>query len=158
MTYALAGQQVVTLASMAEGLLRRLVSVARQAGVDLPTRQVIYMTTVPMDCAQVAVLFNGWQAEPASADMTTCGVTRWAARFGVGISRPSGAVPDRSGQPPSAASMSAAAAVSSQDAELLLELLQGIGEFLGDVIIETGAPEGAFQSTTLSVVIPAGVL
>jgi hypothetical protein len=157
-TYALAAGQLVTLSTMAQGLLGRLVAVARRAGVDLPERQVIYMTTVPVDCAQVVVLFNGWQAEPATGEMLQCSVARWAARFGVAITRATPAVPSKGGLPPSASVMSAAAEIASQDAELLLSLLQELGEFLGDVVIETGAPEGAYQTTTLSVVLPAGVI
>jgi hypothetical protein len=154
--YALVGdQQLATLAGMADGVLRRLVSVARTAGVDLPTRQIIYPTTVPLDCAQVAVVFNGWQAEPQGDGMIQCFNARWAARIGVGITRPTPAMPSKGGQPPAAASMSAAAKVASDDAELLLQLLQVLPEFGADVLIETGPPEGAFQTVTLSVVVTA---
>lgn len=156
MTYAVStGQQVATLAGMAHGILQRLQGVARQAGVDLPSRQVIYPTTVPLDCAQVAVVFNGWQAEPQGEGLINCFNAVWAARIGVGITRPCAAIPKRDGQPPSPEAMITMAQQASDDAELLLQLLQTLPAFGADVLIETGPPEGALQTTTLSVVVAA---
>lgn len=157
MTYAVDGaaQQTATLAGMAHGILQRLNSAARQMGVDLPARQVIYPTTVPLDCAQVAVVFNGWQAEPQGDGLINCFNAVWAARMGVGITRPCAAIPQRSGQPPTPESMIAMAQQASDDAELLLSLLQQLPAFGADVMVETGPPEGALQTTTLSVVVAA---
>lgn len=151
------GPKVVTLVSMAREILAALEQVALSAGVDLPDRRVVYMTPLPADCAQAGVLFSGWQLENTNDDMVVCQNERWLGRFSVLITRNSPAIPadEQNPKPPSTAKMLQAAMIASQDAELLISLLSGLGEVSGSATIETPATEGGLQSVLLSVLLPA---
>lgn len=147
--------RVTTLATMAQEILVRLNAVAAGAGALLPDRQIIYMTGVPLDCEQVAVAFGGWVPEPQLQGMTHCSTFRWAAQFGVGISRLTPAMPPRAGVAPRVEQMNAAAQISSDDAELLLALTFTFDEVGADVNITTPEPQGGYQAVMLTITIPA---
>lgn len=148
-----AAPTVATLYSMAEQIQAMLEQIAMQAGTALPDRKIIYMLPLPADCPQWGVLFSGWQLEDGGGRMVTCSTSRWLGRFSVLITRNTPAMPVKD-QPPPAGQMSAAAKVASDDAELLIELLNNLGE-VGDAAIETPAAEGGLQSVFLTVLLPA---
>lgn len=164
-SYLIAGQNpdytsspapvMATLFTMAQDILTRLVQIATQGGVILPDRRVIYMTPAPADCPQVAVLIGGWQGEPPWTGLIGCQEFRWTGRFMILITRKTCALPDLQGNPPSAALMTQAAQIASDDAELLLALVGGLGEIGDQLSIDTYAAEGGLQTTALSVVTPA---
>jgi hypothetical protein len=147
--------RVATLMSMCQEVLARLRNVAAEAGIKLPDRQFVHMTTAPLDCEQVAVVFNGWVGEPAVQDMVVCTQFRWCAQIGVAISRCTPAIPGRTSAAPKVEQMNAAAQIASDDAELLIALAMGFGEFGADLNITAQEPEGGYQAVTLSVRLPA---
>lgn len=153
----LAGPPVAaTLMTMARQILTALEGVARSAAVDLPERRVIYMTPMPADCAQVGVLFSGWEMENNDGGMINCQTARWLGRFTVLITRNSPAIPSgtQPPTPPTAAQMIAAADMAAGDAELMISLLQSFAEIAG-AAIQTPSVEGGLQSVVLTVLLPA---
>ena len=70
-----------------------------EAGIELPSRQLLYLTTAPADCEQVVVLFGGWSVQPQLPGLVSCMQARWCGTFGVMISRKTPALPQRDGQP-----------------------------------------------------------
>lgn len=152
---AQATPRVATLYSMAQEILTRLNQVAAGAGVDLPSRQFVYPTTVPADCEQVVVVIGGWSLAPVPSGFQDCLNAKWVGQFGVGITRCSPAIPSKNIPVPSVAKMNEAAAQSSDDAELLLMLVAGLGEMGPDTLVVTQEPEGGFQAVTLTVSLAA---
>lgn len=152
-----AGQpRTATLMTMAQDILVRLRNSAIELGVELPSRQFIYPTNVPIDCEQVAVVFNGWTGEPSEPGLVACMRFRWCGQFGVAIGRCTPAMPPRgSSSAPSVDKMMAAAALASADAELLIHLVSTFGEIGSDLTLITPEPEGGFQATFLQVTLPA---
>jgi hypothetical protein len=147
--------RVATLMSMSQEILMRLRNLAAGAGVSLPTRQLIHMSAVPMDCEQVTVAFGGWVGDPAAQGMTVCLNFRWCAQIGVAICRRTPAVPSRTTSAPPVEKMNAAAQVASDDAELLIELAMSFGEVGADLTLSTPEPEGGFQAVLLTATLPA---
>jgi hypothetical protein len=123
--------------------------------VPIPARQIIYMTPIPPDCEQVAVLFDGWQAYPPDAGMQVCSTFRWTARLMVMITRKSCAVPTQEGRLPAPELMTRAAEVSAIDAELMLGVVAALDELDATVTVETPSVDGGLQSVVLSLVVPA---
>jgi hypothetical protein len=147
---------LATLMTMAQQILVQLAGVARSAGAELPTRQIVYMTPMPADCAQVGVLFSGWEMENNSGDMITCQTARWVGRFTILITRNSPAIPPQTSPPtpPTAEQMTKAAQIASDDAELLISLLQTFTE-MASATIDTPSTEGGLQSVVATVLLPA---
>lgn len=145
-----------TLYEMAESLLGTTEQALLKRRLTIPARKVIYMGTIPADCEQLAVVFSTWTPTPPIEGLTVCLNYRWLGAFTVLITR--GCVPmvSKSGSPPSAASMSDAALVASNDANALLDVVASIGEHGGDVSVSTGAPQGGLQSTVLQIDLPIG--
>lgn len=150
-----AAPAVATLESMCQDLLALVEQAAVSLGVTLPERRLIYMAPMPADCPQVAVLMGGWTPEPQWDGLAVCPPGRWVAQLGVAITRVTPAKPSPSGELPRVSDMNAAARIASQDAEVLLEVVAGLGEVAGDVMVETPAAEGGLQSATLVVRVPA---
>jgi hypothetical protein len=149
------GPREVTLFSMAQTLLDLVTDLARDRNLDLPSRQIIYPAPIPADCPQVAVLFDSWQPMPPWESFETCRTFRWCGSFQLVISRATPAMPGRSGQAPSPDAMGLAAQIASADAELLIAVVDNLGEIGPELSIVTPAPEGGIQSTVLSVLLPA---
>lgn len=147
--------RVATLMTMATEILVRLNQLAAGVGLDLPTRQFVYPTTVPADCEQVVVVIGGWGLSPVPSGMTDCLTAKWVGQFGVGITRCTPAIPSKNIPTPSVAKMNEAAQISSDDAELLLQLVSVLGEMGPETAVLTQEPEGGFQSVTLTVSLPA---
>jgi hypothetical protein len=150
-----AAPTAATLASMCQNLMALVEQAAAGQGVALPERRVIYMAPMPADCPQVAVLMGGWAPEPQWDGLAVCQPARWVAQVGVVITRRSPAVPSASGDLPKPSALLDAARMASADAEVLLEVVGGLGEISGDVVIETPAAEGGLQSVTLAVRVAA---
>jgi hypothetical protein len=149
-----------TLYEMAQALLDIVRAAAVTRGIALPERQLVYPSPIPADCEQVAVLFTGWNPTPMpSPDGTTlCHMWRWVAPFSAIITRCTPAVlgkgkalrqvtPDQ---------MLAAARIASDDSEVLLEAMNGIGEVGADVSVAANPPSGGFQTVELNVSLISG--
>lgn len=147
--------RVATLMSMSQEILLRLRNLAAGAGISLPDRQLVHMSTVPVDCEQVVVAFGGWVGDPAAAGMTVCLNFRWCAQVGIAICRCTPATPSRTASAPPVDKMNAAAQIASDDAELLIELAMSFGEVGADLTLSTPEPEGGFQTVLLTVTLPA---
>lgn len=139
------------------GMAKEILAVAEQSllqlGLPLPARRFVYPSPVAVDCEQLAVVFSGWSVQPPLTESTSCSAFRWFGMFGVGISRPTPAL-QGSRSAPTVDAMEAAALLSSNDAEALLLVAAGFVE-LADISLQTPAPEGGYQTTSLSVMVPA---
>lgn len=154
-TSAAVQPRVATLMTMSQEIMARLRNVAAEDGCTLPSRQFTYMTSVPPDCEQVAVMFGGWVIDPPAEGMTICMNYRWCAQFGVAIVRCTPAMPTRAGVAPAVEKMDAAAQIASDDAELLIHLAGTFGEVGADLGLSTPEPEGGYQAVLLTVTLPA---
>jgi hypothetical protein len=143
-----------TLFSMAAGIRAVIEQAAAGRGLVLPKRQVTYLMPIPADCEQVAVVFGGWLPEPPWQGLQVCQTFRWLGRFGVMVTRKTPAIPAGSSAPP-VEWMEKAAMIASEDAEMLLEVVSSLGEVYSDLVVETPAPEGGYQTTALTVTLPA---
>lgn len=148
--------RLVTLMSMCQEILARLQACADGRGMLLPDRQFVYMTSVPIDCEQVAVMFGGWVGDPPAGGMVTCLNFRWCAQIGVAIGRCTPAIPNRgTTSAPPVGKMNAAAQIASDDAELLIELVSTFGEIGADMTLTTPEPDGGYQAVLLTCTLPA---
>jgi hypothetical protein len=145
-----------TLLLMAQDLMVRLQSCFLSQGVVPPDRSVIFMSPIPADCEQVAVLFAGWSPLPPWDTLTNCDSFRWIANFSVIITRCTPAISTRSGKAaPTPDLMLQAAQIASTDAEVLLCLVSTLGEIGADLNLVTMAPLGGMQTVELTVSLPA---
>jgi hypothetical protein len=153
-----------TLSEMGERLLDIVRAAAVSRGTALPGRQSVYMAPIPADCEQVAVLFTGWNPTPPPDGPTVCKPWRWLAPYSVIITRCTPAVPKvargkGTTVAPAPEKMIEAARLSSEDAEVLLEVVNRLDEIGGDVSIVANAPSGGFQTVELNVqLLPTGSL
>jgi hypothetical protein len=78
---------------VAQEVFDRLIQHASQAGIELPERQLIYLSPVPADCPMLAVLIGTVNLTPFSSDgLMVCPSGRWAVNIGVLITRKTCAV------------------------------------------------------------------
>jgi hypothetical protein len=161
-----------TLEEMAQALLELLRGAAVNRGITLPARQGIYMAPIPADCEQAIVLFTGWNPTPLGDTTTTtiCKPWRWLAPMSVIITRCTPAIPPAASsraaklterQPAalstvSTSQLSAAAKISSDDAEVLLEVVNRLGEIGADTTLAANPPSGAYQTVELNVSLVSG--
>ena len=148
-----------TLYDMGVRLLELVKATFTGEGIPLPGREVVYMSPIPADCEQVAVLFTGWNPWPAAEGPTTCENFRWFADFSVIVTRctPAVAPPNSKTLIPSPEKMKEAALLSSRDAEAFLLVLQNMGEFMTPSVI-VQAPQGGMQTVEFNVSLPAGAV
>jgi len=149
---------VQTLYSMADRLLELVKSNFLAAAVSLPEREVIYMSPIPADCEQVAVLFSGWNPYPMSDGPQVCAGYRWLADFSVIVTRCTPAIAPKTATKnltPAAEKMHEAAQMASRDSEILLSVLQDLSEFANPAVL-VQSPVGGLQTTELDVQIPIG--
>jgi hypothetical protein len=146
-----------TLYGIATDVLSRMAACALSVGVSLPSRQFVYPSQTVADCPQVAVTFSGWVMTPPPTEIGTmsCISARWMANLSVGILRESPAVPSKRGTAPTVDQLNASAWIASQDAEVLLALIQTYDEIGVDLALVSGEPTGGFQMVELSIQIPA---
>lgn len=144
----------ITLYDMAEQLLSRTLQAFAQRGVILPSREVIYLAPLPVDCEQVAVLISGYAPTPIWETTMTCSQVRWMGNFDVLISRISPAIP-KSNKAPAPDQMRRSAQIASEDAESLLLMVVGLEEIGAEFQLEMGAPQGGFQTSVVHVQIPS---
>lgn len=153
-TMSLAPSADITLYQMAELLLNRTRQAFEERGVLLPGRQIIYMPPAVVDCEQLAVLIGGYVPTPPWEETMTCSSIRWMGGFDVAISRATPAMPKRD-KAPTPIEMGKAAQIASDDLEGLLRVVQGLGEIGPEFQLDSGAPNGGFQTTVLHVQLPA---
>jgi hypothetical protein len=144
-----------TLYDMAQIVLERTKQCFTEAGLSLPARQVIYMSPIPADCEQLAVLFSGWTPDHSWDNTAHCNSFRWLAGFNVAVTRCTPAMPDKRGNAPSALQMNAAAKMASDDAEAFICVVRSLDEIASDLSINTSSPQGGFQTTELNVSFPS---
>jgi hypothetical protein len=144
---------VDTLSDMGEALLEIVRSAAVECGVTLPARQSVYMAPIPADCEQVAVLFSGWDPSPAPSAPIVCRPFRWMAGYSVIITRCTPAVPNPKAKqaPVTAERMVEAARLASKDAEVMLAVVNRLGEVGSDLSVVTQPPSGGLQTVELNV-------
>jgi hypothetical protein len=152
-----------TLEEMGKRLIQRVAEAAVGKEINLPSRQAFYMAPIPADCEQVAALFTGWNPWPIQDGPTICKPWRWLANFSVIITRCTPAVPGkhRTGSTTSIKSVSvdqlkAAAKLASDDAEVLLAVVNSLAEVGADTSIVTNAPSGGYQTVELNVPLISG--
>lgn len=147
-----------TLFGMGSRLLELIKSTFTAAGLTLPDRQLVYMSPIPADCEQVAVLTSGWDVYPGGEGPQQCITFRWMANFSIIVTRCTPAMPtSRSGKVtiPSVEKMESAMETASKDAEALLQVVVALEEVSAPSII-VQSPSGGFQTVELNVQIPAG--
>jgi hypothetical protein len=147
-----------TLEEMGTRLIQRIAEVAAGKGIDLPSRQGYYMAPIPADCEQVVALFTGWNPTPAQDQPTICQPWRWLANFSVIITRCTPAIPGKGKgiKTVSVGQLKAAAKLASDDAEVLLGVVNSLAEIGADTSIVTNAPSGGYQTVELNVPLLSG--
>lgn len=146
----------ISLYQMAEQLLTRLQQAGFERGMLLPPRALIYMSPVPADCEQIAVLISGWTPSPQWDVSTSCQSFRWFGQFSLVITRCTPAIPPKGGKAgPAPEAMHRAAQIASEDAEVMAAVVHGLGEIGADFALETPAPEGGLQSVIMNIQVPA---
>lgn len=146
----------ISLYGMAQTLLERTRQASFERGITLPERQIIYMSPIPADCDQVAVLMSGWVPTPTWEGTTQCQNFRWVGQFSITITRSTPAMPSNRGKAaPTSDAMNRAAKIASDDAEVLLTVVRGLSEIGQDFALETAPPEGGLQSTVMVLQLPA---
>lgn len=153
-TVSTAPAPTITLYQMAEMILNRTRQAFEERGVLLPNRQIIYMSPLPVDCEQLAVLISGWLPMPGWEGAIRCQNIRWAGQFSVVVSRATTAMP-KGNKAPSPEMMNKAAQIGSEDAEAILAMVGGLGELGQDFALEIGAPQGGFQTVLADIQVPA---
>ena len=148
-----------TLYDMGRRLLELTVDIMHGAGAIVPERQLVYMAPIPADCEQVAVLFSGWTPYPQQEGPSSCSSYQRLAGFSVIITRKSPAVQTSGSKSltPTPDKMLAAAELASNDAEMLLQVLQAVPT-VSNPSVTTQSPYGGLQTVELNLDIPAGAL
>jgi hypothetical protein len=145
-----------TLYLMGQRLLDLVLGCFASQGVSAPARHVIFMSPIPADCEQIAVLFTGWTPMPPMVGMEIRSPSRWVADVSVIITRCTPAISGRSGKvPPTPEQMNEAALIASTDAEVLLCAVSGLHEVGPNLGVLTGPPMGGMQTVELSLQLPA---
>jgi hypothetical protein len=144
----------VTLYEMATNILQRTVQAFAERGVELPSRQMVYIAPLPVDCEQLSVLISGWVPDPPPVELTACQAFRWCGNFDIVVSRVSPAIP-RGSKAPTVDQMNEASRIAAEDAECVLAVVRGLGEIGPEFSFVVGAPQGGFQTVVCSVQIPA---
>lgn len=145
----------ISLYEMAEILLNRTRQSFESQGVLLPTRQIIYPSPIPVDCEQLAVLMAGWVPQPPWEGVVSCQAVKWCGAFTIVLSRVTPAMPKSANRAPGAEQMNSAARIASEDSGCLLDVARGLGEIGPDFSLETGSPQGGFQTCAMNIQVPA---
>lgn len=145
----------LSLFEMGKQILERIQTIAVTLGVDLPERQIIYPSPVPVDCAQVAVVLLGWQPTVQSDAYVNCQTFKWAGNFAVQITRCTPAVSRKRNELPAAVDMIEAGRIASDDSDILVELVRSFAEIGPEMGLALAAPDGGFQTVQLTVSLPA---
>jgi hypothetical protein len=149
----------LNLKNMMEGVLERVQTVFQSYNVELPSRCYWTMATPAVDCEQLVVSFlQMYLGAPGAqvGDPQRCHVPR-SASVAVSISR-STPIVGQNGRPPSPEKIELASSVQAIDAWVLMESINSLDQWddagygIGVIAtLEAGAPEGGFQTTTLTV-------
>lgn len=125
-----------------------------EAEIALPDRQLVYMTPIPGDCAQVAVLMGTWALNPPLEGPGPCTNSRWYGSFTLVVMRDCPAMPSARGKPPTVDNMERSAKIASDDVEVLTLIAESF-PFVDGIEIRIGAPSGGLQRVELDLQIPA---
>lgn len=138
---------------IAQEVLGRVVQQFLQAGIAIPGRQLVYLSPIPADCEQLAVLIGTVNISPVPQEgMFKCLTGRWAVNIGVVVSRNSCAYTNgKTG--PKIEDMERAARIASGDAMVLMDLAAGFDE-VGTIELTMSPPGGALQTVELNVQLP----
>ena len=139
---------------MAQEILKRMNTIARGRGITLPDRQVIYPASIPVDCAQVAIMLLGWSPTSTTEGYSSgCHLFKWAANLSILIIRESPAVPTKRAAP-AAEAMNEAGVIASNDSDILVDLVNTFAEIGPEFSLVAAAPEGGYQGVQLEISLP----
>jgi len=152
-------EDAVNLRDMMEGVLERVQSVFQSYNVELPKRQYWSMGIPALDCEQVVVYFQQMYLGAPGAQVgepQRCHVPR-SATITISISRETPIV-GQNGRPPSPEKIQEASETLAIDAWVLMESINKLDQWdetgygVGVIgTLETGQPEGGFQTTSMVV-------
>ena len=152
-------EDAVNLRDMMEGVLERVQNVFQSYNVELPVRRYWTMATPAVDCEQLVVYFQQIYLGAPGAEVgepQRCHVPR-SATIAISISRETPIV-GQNGRPPSPERIAQASEVMAIDAWVLMESVNQLDQWddtgygVGVVAtLDSTAPEGGFQTTTMLV-------
>jgi hypothetical protein len=149
------------LRDMMQGVLERVETIFQSYNVNLPTRRYWTMGQPAIDCEQLVVSFVQMYLGAPGAQVgepQRCHVPR-SATINIQIARATPIV-GQNGRPPSAQSIQHASETLAYDAWVLMESVNLIDQWdetgygIGVLAtLESSAPEGGFQTTTMTVTL-----
>jgi len=149
----------LNLKNMMEGVLARVETIFQSYNVELPSRCYWTMSTPAVDCEQLVVSFLQLYLGTPGAQVgepQRCHVPR-SATLSISISR-STPIVGQNGRPPSPEKIELASSVQAIDAWVLMESINLLDQWddagygIGVIAtLEAGAPEGGFQTTTMTI-------
>jgi hypothetical protein len=152
-------EDAVNLRDMMRGVLERVESIFQSYNVGLPDRRYWAMSTPAVDCEQLVVYFQQMYLGAPGAEVgepQRCHVPR-SASITISLSRATPIV-TQNGRPPAPAAIEAASEVMAIDSWVLMQSVNLLDQWddtgygVGVVAtLEAGAPEGGFQTTTMTV-------
>jgi hypothetical protein len=152
-------EDATNLRDMMEGVLERVQSIFQSYNVNLPERRYWTMGQPAIDCEQLVVSFVQMYLGAPGAQVgepQRCHVPR-SATLNIMISRATPIV-GQNGRPPSPQKIQIASETLAYDSWVLMESVNLLDQWdetgygIGVIAtLEVGAPEGGFQTTTMSV-------
>jgi hypothetical protein len=149
----------LNLKNMMEGVLERVQTAFQSYNVELPSRCYWTMGTPAVDCEQLVVSFLQLYLGTPGAQVgepQRCHVPR-SATLSISISRNTPIV-SQNGRPPAPDKIELASSVQAIDAWVLMESINLLDQWddagygIGVIAtLEAGAPEGGFQTTTMTI-------
>lgn len=157
-------EEALSIATMLDTILERLVGGFEQAGVDLPDRRYWTTGTPSIDCEQVTVSFNQAYIGPPGDEANEpqkCNSPR-TAQLSIQIARCIPGMVGPKSRAPSGEAMQEAAKKQVIDAWVLLDISSSFdtwdadlpGRGLGVIAtVNAGEPQGGYQVTTLQLTV-----
>lgn len=152
-------ESATNLRDMMNGVLERVEAVFQSYNVGLPKRCYWTMGQPAIDCEQLVVSFVQMYLGPPGAqvgDPQRCHVPR-SATLNIQIARQTPIV-GQNGRPPSPASIQTASETLAFDSWVLMESINQLDQWddagygIGVIAtLESSAPEGGFQTTTMTI-------
>lgn len=152
-------EDATNLRDMMQGVLERVETVFQSYNVNLPQRRYWTMGQPAIDCEQLVVAFQQMYLGTPGAQVSEpqrCHVPR-SATLTIQIARATPIV-GQNGRPPSAEKIQIAGETLAYDSWVLMESINLLDQWdetgygIGVIAtLETAAPEGGFQTTTMTV-------
>lgn len=152
-------EDATNLRDMMQGVLERVETIFQSYNVELPARRYWTMGQPAIDCEQVVVSFiQMYLGSPGAqvGEPQRCHVPR-SATLNIQIARQTPIV-GQNGRPPAPASIQIASETLAYDSWVLMESINLLDQWdetgygIGVVAtLDSSAPEGGFQTTTLTV-------